>query len=411
MISYDEALQTVLDSCPVLDAEDVDVSSCLGRYLADDVFSPLSLPAFDNSAVDGYALRACDIEDASPENLVSLRVVGTVFAGDDPGGTVCKPGSAVRIMTGAGVPEGAECVVMQEDVDPSDGSAVFRGPAGAAGQHVRRAGEELCSGDLVFPAGTRCNPAVLGALATLGLQTVRAHGVPRVGVMVTGTELAAPGVPLRPGQVYESNGLALRSALEGLGVEHVTVEKVGDDPDETSEVFRRLAEGCDVVLTSGGASVGERDLVRSAFLSNGVSERFWRVSMKPGKPVFFGVAEKSGCLVFGLPGNPVSALVTFEVLAAPAVRKMSGSRSPAAERSSVVLAEHIRRRPGRLEFVRATTEHRDGRVFATPVGAQGSHMMSGLAHADCLLIVAADADCVEAGTVLDSVPLRWGGSA
>ncbi|MCH8979206.1 MAG: molybdopterin molybdotransferase MoeA [Armatimonadetes bacterium] len=405
MITYDEALRTVLDSCPVLGAEDVEVSACLGRYLSEDVLSPLSLPAFDNSAVDGYALRASDIA-ASP---VTLPVVGTVFAGDDPGATICEPGSCVRIMTGAGVPRGADSVVMQEDVEASDGSAVFHGPVGEAGQHVRPAGEEIKSGDLAFCAGARCNPAVIGALATLGLPSVRAHRVPRVGVMVTGTELAAPGEPLNPGQVYESNGVALKSALVSLGVRHVAVEMVGDDPDETAEVFRRLAEECDVVLTSGGASVGERDLVRGAFLANGVEEKFWRVSMKPGKPVFFGTTDS--CLVFGLPGNPVSALVTFEVLAAPAVRKMSGSRSPEAVRESVVLAEHIRRKPGRLEFVRATTEHHDGRAFATPVGAQGSHMMSGLAHADRLLIVAADADCIEAGTVLDSVPLRWGGSA
>lgn len=403
MISFDEALSTVLASCSPLSSEDVKVSDCCGRYLAEDVVSTISLPVFDNSAVDGFAIHEDDLS-GGPK---SLSVVGTVFAGDDPSAFRVVPGTTVRVMTGAPISDGTSAVVMQEDVR-RDGDTATVDPAGLpASGHIRRAGEEIRPGDTVLETGVRCNPATASILASLGLLNVAVHKVPTVGIIVTGAELAQPSTELSPGQIYESNLVGLAAAVRANGVENVVTALVGDDREETATVFKQMAAECDIVVSSGGVSVGERDVVRDVYLSNGVEELFWKVAMKPGKPVFFG--KSSDCLVFGLPGNPVSALVTFEMLVAPAIRTMSGSRAPVATRTRVTLAKHIRRNPGRLEFVRATTEYRDGMPFATPLDRQGSHMTSGLALADRLLIVPLDAECIEAGTEIDSVQISWGG--
>ena len=310
-------------------------------------------------------------------------------------------------MTGAGIPDGTSAVVMQEDVQRDGDIAVLNSVDVRESGNIRRAGEEILPGDTVLPAGLRCNPATAATLATLGRTTVTVHKRPAVGIMVTGAELVEPGGELRPGQIFESNAIGLAAAVRAQGIGDVVVETVGDGVSDTVAAFLRLSHQCDIVVSSGGVSVGERDVVRDVYLSNGVKELFWKVAMKPGKPVFFG--KSSECLVFGLPGNPVSALVTFEILVAPAIRKTSGSLSPTAPRTRATLTKHIRRKPGRLEFVRATTEYRDGKAFATPLDHQGSHMTSGLALADRLLIVPSDAECIEAGTELDSMTIGSGG--
>ncbi len=406
MISFDEALRTVLESCGALASEVLPVSDCEGRHLAEDVTSTIRLPIFDNSAVDGFAVHADDVASGRKE----LKVIGTIFAGDDPSAFDLEPGTTVRVMTGAAIPGGTSAVVMQEDIHHAGGIAVLNEVDVREDGNIRRAGEEIRPGDTVLETGQRCNPATTAALASLGRTTVTVHKKPSVGIMVTGAELVEPGSKLRPGQIFESNSIGLAASVRAHGINDVVVEKVGDGLSETVAAFRRLADRCDIVVSSGGVSVGERDLVRDIYLSNGVEELFWKVAMKPGKPVFFGTSRDHSCHVFGLPGNSVSALVTFETLVAPAIRKMSGSHAPIAPRTRVTLTKHIRRTPGRQEFVRATTEFRDGKPFATPLDRQGSHMMSGLALADRLLILPADADYVEAGTELYSVQIGWGGS-
>ncbi|MCH7903284.1 MAG: molybdopterin molybdotransferase MoeA [Armatimonadetes bacterium] len=404
MISFDDALRIVLESCGVLGSEDVAVSNCAGRHLAEDVTSTISLPIFDNSAVDGFAIHAEDVARGCKQ----LKVLGTIFAGDDPAVFVLEQGTTIRVMTGAGIPSGTSAVVMQEDVQHDGEVAVLNSVDVSERANIRRAGEEIRPGDTVLSAGLCCNPATAAALATLGRTTVTVHKRPSVGIMVTGAELVQPGGELQPGQIFESNSIGLAAAVRAHGINDVVVETVGDGVSETVAAFQRLAKQCDIVVSSGGVSVGERDLVRNVYLEHGVKELFWKVAMKPGKPVFFG--KSSACLVFGLPGNPVSALVTFETLVTPAIRKMSGSLHPVAPRTRITLTKHIRRKPGRLEFVRATTEYRDGKPFATPLDRQGSHMTSGLALADRLLIVPLDAECIEAGTELDSMTIGSGGS-
>jgi molybdopterin molybdotransferase len=418
LISFEDALAAVLAEARVLGEETLAVGEALGRYLAADLVAVHESPGFDNSAVDGYAVIAADLAGASPSNAVELHVVGTVYAGDATAELELRHGECVRTMTGAQVVRGADAVVMQEDVvtagtairgrlrgEGAPERAVFSAAA-ASGQAVRRRGEEFRTGDLLVARGTKCTPSVLSLVAGQGFAEATVGRVPRVGVIVTGTELAKPGVELAPGQIYESNSVALAAAVRSLTGFDSVVKSVGDDAAATREAFESLVGDCDVVVFSGGASVGEKDLVRAVLLGSGVEERFWRINMKPGKPVFFGV-HHGGALVFALPGNPVSAQVTFELLVASAILKMSGSsdHSPRFERAT--LGGCIKRVPGRKEFVRAVTRVEGGRLLADPLAKQGSHMSSGIALADRLVVVEQDAACVEAGTLVETVPLRW----
>jgi molybdopterin molybdotransferase len=401
VISFEDALADVLTEARALESESVAVGEAGGRFLHSDLVAAHDSPRFDNSAVDGYAVRSSDLA-AAP---VSLRIIGTVYAGDDASSFEIKSGECARTMTGATVVRGADAVVMQEDVTVDGDRAHFAEPAKAE-QAVRRAGEEYRAGDLLVTGGSLCTPSVLALAAAQGLAKVDVGRRPRVGIVVTGSELAKPGTALTSGQIYESNSVALSVAARALtGVEPL-VRSVGDDKEATRNAFESIVAECDVVVFSGGASVGEKDLVRSTLLECGMREVFWRISMKPGKPVFFGV-HTSGALVFALPGNPVSAQVTFELLVAPAVLKMSGARSAVPVLEKAVLGSCIKRVAGRKEFIRSVSRNEGGRVIVEPLARQGSHMASGLAVADRLVVVEPDVDCLDAGTLVDTVQLRW----
>jgi molybdopterin molybdotransferase len=405
LTTFEEALAIVLAAVKPLGTESMPLDRALGRFLSADLISVYDSPRFDNSAVDGFAVRSSDIAKASKQSLVTLKVSDTVFAGDDATKAQLAAGESARTMTGAEIVGGADAVVMQEDVDFAGGSAVFSGPA-TRGQAVRKQGEEFRAGDLLIGKGAQCTPSVLSLIAGQGNGEATVGRVPRVAVIVTGSELAKPGAALAPGQIYESNSVALCAAVRSLTGSDAVALSVGDDAIQTREKFESIAEDCDVVVFSGGASVGEKDLVRTTLLEAGVVEKFWRVSMKPGKPVFFGV-HTGGALVFGLPGNPVSAQVTFELLVAPAILKMCGAAECSQKFEQAVLGACIKRRPGRKEFLRATTRIEGGRVYADPLRQQESHMVSGLAMADRLIVVESDVDCLEAGEVVDTVQLRW----
>lgn len=391
MISYEDAVSAILAEVKLLTSEHVALQNLPGRVLAAEILAPLDLPAFDNSAVDGYAVRT---PVTGP-----LIVTDESAAGGDASSLRVSEGEAVRIFTGAALPAGADAVAMQEDVE-REGQAIRLLEPVTKGAHVRWKGEEVRIGEPVLPAGLRVTPAVLGVLATLGLVEVSVFRSLRITVIETGNELVDPGQPLPPGAVYAANGVALAAAAEALGAS-VTIRRVRDDAQQLRAVFASALTESDMIVTSGGVSVGDHDLVRPTWAHLRVRERFWRVAIKPGKPVFFGRVEE-GPLVFGLPGNPVSSLVTFFLFVRPAILAMHGLSD--ASPIEVEAGADLRGDVDRDEFVRVSV--RGG--VATPLERQGSHMASGLATADALIRLRRPVTRVSAGARVLAMPLTWG---
>jgi len=365
----------VLEAARPLPAEPVPIAQAGGRVAAEDVRARVDLPPFASSAMDGFAVRADDLP-------ASLQVVGESAAGGPHNGRLAV-GKAVIISTGAVVPDGADAVVPIELVVRQENSVEISSAA-APGAHVRPRGGDVAAGDVVVPAGARLTPARLAAAAAAGVAEVSCRRRPRVAVLATGSELVAPGEPLRPGQIYEANGLMLASALAAAGAEVVTDPPAADDEAVLRKALERGLAG-DVLVTSGGVSVGEHDLVRAVELELGVEELFWRVSIKPGKPVSFGVRGET--LVFGLPGNPVSALVGCELFVKPALRALQGLTDPLPRFEPGRLSVGLRRNEERDEFVRARSRVDADAVVLEPVVGQESHMIVRSAAADALVHV------------------------
>jgi molybdopterin molybdotransferase len=342
--------------------------------LAEDARALVDLPPFDASAMDGFAIRAADVPGRLP-------VVARVAAGV-PADTALAPGQAMGIATGGVVPDGADSVIRLEDVVET-GNTIDIALAVAAGDNVRPRGGDLGAGDVVVRAGTRLTAAHVGALAAAGCARVRCGRRPRVAVLATGTELRAPGESLERGQIYEANATMLTAAL--APVAEVTTIPVAADDEHVHRAALEQALAADVVVTSGGVSVGPHDLVRSVARELGVEEVFWRVAVKPGKPVAFGVRGET--LVFGLPGNPVSSLVACELFVRPAVLALQGASEPGPAYEPGRLATEVRRGRGRDELVRARRRLEDGDVLLEPVTGQESHMIARAALADALLFV------------------------
>jgi molybdopterin molybdotransferase len=385
----------VLAEVRPLPSEQVQLADALGRVLAADVASDVDLPPFDASAMDGFAVQAGPAAE--------LAVVGESRAGR-PAERPLGPGEAMRISTGAAVPEGAEAVVPVESTEaagraeaPEEGGAdTARGggaaqrvrvPARAPGDHIRRAGEDVRAGEKVLRAGARLGPAAIAVLAALGRPEVACGTRPRVAVLVTGDELIDPGAPLGPGQVRDANAYSLAAQAQRADARVVRGDLVRDDLDETVAALATALEQADVVCISGGVSVGAHDHVRPALARLGVEERFWGIALKPGKPTWFGL--KAPTLVFGLPGNPVSAMVTFQLLARPALERLAGIADPSAARGLALLDEAVRRNPRRDEAVRCRLETRPDGWHVRPTGPQGSHILTSMLHADALALVPA----------------------
>jgi molybdopterin molybdotransferase len=385
LISIDEARARVLDAVRPLAAEDVLLAEALGRVLAEDVESPIDVPPFDSSAMDGYAVVA------GPE--AEHEVVDESRAGRPAEATV-EPGKAIRISTGAAVPEGATAVVPVErsTSHDMDGSVVVG--ASGPGDNIRRAGEDVQAGTVVLSAGTSLGPAELGVAASVGRGSLRCARRPRAAVLVTGDELTEPGRPLGPGAIYSSNGPALVAQAERAGVLVTAHETVPDQPAGTREALARAIGSCDVVVVSGGVSVGPHDHVKPALAELGVEERFWGVSLRPGKPTWFGT--RGDTLVFGLPGNPVSAMVGFHLFVRPALAAMQGA-DPSAPRASATLEEPVPRHPRREQAVRVHLETAADGWRARPTGPQGSHMLTSMLGASALARIAPGTGEVPAG--------------
>jgi molybdopterin molybdotransferase len=396
LISIDEARRRVLAATRPLPAEDVPLADALGRVLAEDARAEGDLPPFDSSAMDGYAVVAGPAAD--------LPVVGESRAGS-PSQQPLHPGEAMRISTGAALPDGADAVVPVERVELSDGRV--RVPETHPGDHIRRAGEDAKAGQAVIAAGTELDPAGVAVLAALGNASVRCGAVPRVAVLVTGDELVEPGKPLGPGQIRDSNAYALAAQAVRAGARVVNRRVVRDDRDATEAAFGAALGEADVVIGSGGVSVGPHDHVKPALAALGVEERFWGVKLKPGKPTWFGTAP-DGTLVFGLPGNPVSAMITFHLFARPALRALAGANPTAATRASAILDVAVPRSPAREQVIRCRLEARDDGWHVVPTKEQGSHVLTSMLGASAYALVPQGEGEVAAGERVDIELVSWG---
>jgi molybdopterin molybdotransferase len=396
MISIDEALALVLERLTPLAAERVPIAEATGRVVAEDAASAVDLPPFDRSAMDGYAVRAADT--APP---VALRLVGDVAAGEVAGAEL-EPGTAARISTGAALPPGADAILRSEDATEGDRTVT---PAGAvaAGRHVRYRGEDVRAGDVLTAAGSALTLPRISALASAGVGEVAVHRRPRLHLLVTGSELLPLGAPPEPGRIHESNGLMVRLLAERPGAEVIDQGVVGDDHDATIAAVE-AGLGGDVLVVSGGVSVGPHDHVRPAFAACGVEEVFWRVRIKPGKPLWFG--RRGSTLVFGLPGNPLSTIVCFSVFIEPALRRLAGDRDARPRLEPGRLTVPAGPSDGRTTFLTAALRPgADGVLEATPTERQGSHMTGALGESDGFAVAPDQAGELPAGAPVDVLRL------
>jgi molybdopterin molybdotransferase len=385
LVPVDEQLALVLKTVSPLAPLRLGLAETHGSQLAEDVIAPISLPPFDNSSMDGYAVRLDDVAGATASRPVSLPVVADIAAGSQQELTL-QPGLCARIMTGAPTPPGTEAIVPLEWTDGGDKQVQIR-DVPRAGAYIRRIGEDLHAGATVLTTGTYLGAAQIGVLAAIGRVEVAVHPRPRVVIISTGSELAKPGDALERGQIYESNSYALAAACREAGAQPYRVGVVRDDPDELVATLEDYLIQADMIITSGGVSVGAYDVVKQALARMG-SMSFRRVAMQPGMPQGFGTIGLDSVPLFALPGNPVSALVSFEVFVRPAIRRLMGSRELYRPIIHVVLTEPWRSPAGKRQYVRVQLEHHELVGYqATPIGGPGSHLLSAMSNAHALLVV------------------------
>jgi molybdopterin molybdotransferase len=394
LLSIAEARALVRETVAALPTETVELTAALGRVLAEDVVAAHDVSPFASSAMDGFAVKA------GPAGR-TLPIVGESRAGH-PATRALQDGEAMRISTGALLPDGADGV-LQIELVRVEGDTITLDDDVTPGRNIRAAGEDLKAGAIVLSAGTRLGPAELGIAVEAGRGELEVATSPRVAVVATGDELADPGSPLGPGQIHNSNATTLAALAMQAGARVFTVTGAEDTQEDTEEALGVAVDEADVVLISGGVSVGPHDHVKPALEALGVRQVFWRVSLRPGKPTWFG--EREGRLVFGLPGNPVSSMVTFLLFARPALRALQGAPFALPTRQAI-LTEAVERQPDRDEAIRVSlATGDDGRLLATPTGPQGSHILSSMVGADGLAIVEAGPGGVDAGTVVPVEPI------
>ncbi|MDE0691257.1 MAG: molybdopterin molybdotransferase MoeA [Gammaproteobacteria bacterium] len=382
---------------PLRGTERVRVDAALGRVPAQDIIAPLSLPPFDASAMDGYAVCATELPG---EGRKRLKVTGQSLAGH-PATKSASAGTAIRIFTGAPMPAGADSVVLQEDVTASAAAIEFDESV-RVGQHVRPSGNDIAKGDTICRAGHRLTPYDLAWLAACGIGTVRVRRRVRVVLLSTGDELAEPGMPLGEAQIYDSNRFAMTRLLEGRGSDIIDLGCVPDDPDQIRAALEEAAGVGDIIVTSGGVSVGDADHVRDLVAELG-SIDFWRIALKPGKPL--AVGDIGGTPFFGLPGNPVSTIVTCLLFVAPAIDLLAGATVSPPLTIPATLAEEVPHAPGRREYMRGIASYEDGTLKVAINGNQGSNRLATFSGANCLVIIPANASNLPAGETVAVLPL------
>lgn len=395
LLSVAAARAIVERSVVPLGSEEIGIEHALGRILAEDVVAPHPVPPFASSAMDGFAVTA------GPAGR-TLRIAGEARAGH-PSRKSVRRGTAIAISTGAAMPDGADAVLQVELTSRPDPDHVTLSDDVAPGRNVRPAGDDMAAGAVVLRAGTRLGPAELGVAVSAGRATVRAGEQPSVAVVATGDELADPGEPLGPGQIHNSNAITLAGLAMHAGARVFTVTGAADTLADTEEALAVALEEADVVVISGGVSVGPHDHVKPALERLAVEQAFWRVALRPGKPTWFG--HRDGTLVFGLPGNPVSAMVTFLLFARPALHALQGAPFAQPTRTARI-ATPVTRNPHRDEAIRVSLRTDDqGTIVATPTGPQGSHILSSMVAADGLALVERGAEPLPAGAPVSVEPI------
>jgi molybdopterin molybdotransferase len=405
VIPITEARQFIFSKCGPLAPTSVEVTRASRHVLAETIQAVEPVPAFDNSAMDGYAVRAADTCDAPAH----LQVLGSLMAGNGQHMFVSS-GQTVRIMTGAPLPSGADAICIVEDVQlEAGGSIVVIEKPVAPGTYVRRTGDDICPGDEVFTPGEYLGPAHIGVLSSLGVKSVRVHPAPKVGVLSTGDELTQVSGPLPRGKIHDANRPSLLARLRSDGFDVLDLGIVVDDRDELASCIEDAMSACDAIVTSGGVSVGDRDLVSAAFEDLcGSTMRSMQVAVKPGKPLAFGVIESSNAPLFGLPGNPVSALVSYELFVRPSLRSMAGYR--VLDRPRLMAradADFSRPRDGKVHFIRSIARTgSDGVLRVRPCGGSGSHLLRSLAYANALA-VSPDGEGAQTGDAIEVLVLDF----
>jgi molybdopterin molybdotransferase len=398
VLTVEEAQEKILDTIQPPDSESVPLERSFGRVAAEPVAAPISLPPFDNSAMDGYAVRAADVAGASSTSTARLQVIGKIAAGETFSGEL-QPGTCVRLFTGSVLPRGADAVVMQEDTKAYDDGTIAVFEKAKPWENIRFRGEDTKQGAMVIHFGEHITAPRISLLAALGIKTVAVARRPVVGLIATGSELREGGEKLEGNAIYESNRAGLSAFSTRAGAVPVIYPPVADNLESTVSALSKAFEECDVVVTSGGVSVGEFDYVKTAFDQLGGALNFWKIAVRPGKPFAFG--NLNGKLFFGLPGNPVSALVTFYLFVVPALMRMQYARNHMPATQLGKLAQTFVNRGDRRHFMRVFMDEK-GAVFSA--GAQASHILSSAARANGLVDVPANSTIAE-GTVVSV--LRW----
>jgi len=392
MIQVQEALDKILCQIQFKGVETVPLDQALGRVLTEDVVSCINNPPLDNSAMDGYAVIAKDIESATPENPVKLEVVEEIAAGYTSKGTL-KPGQTMRIMTGAPIPPGADAVLMQEDTQ-KDGDSILCLDKADVEENIREAGEDVKIGESVLKKGTTLSPAHIGMLAVIGRSQIAVSQRPTVSILSTGDEILELDETPQGPQIFNSNGHMLAAQIKSAGGIPVYLGIAMDTEKDLMEKFE-WALKADIVVSSGGVSVGDYDLVKSSLQKMGQDMLFWKVAMKPGKPLAFGRIGKTP--IFGLPGNPVSSFVSFEQFVRPSLRKVLGCSDLSHKTVQAKLTRTINKKPGRLHFLSSIVSWADGEYTVTPAGEQGSGILKSAANANGLLIFPLEAEEIKQG--------------
>jgi len=394
MIKVATALRTVLGGIKILDSEVIKLRDALGRVLAEDIHSDSAIPGFDNSAMDGYALKATDLKGASKNTPKVLEIIGDLKAGDIPRKKL-ENNQAMRIMTGALIPKGADSVVMVEDTQRQEKNKVKIFKETGIGENIRKKGEDVKKDELVIPCGTLIKSAHIGLLASFGIARVKVTRKPRVAILATGDEVVDVKDKLKPGKIRNSNTYALYAQIIKSGG---IPKNLGIAKDRPLELEKKIKLGldCDLILTSGGVSVGDYDLVKIILAKIGTNIKFWKIAMRPGKPLVFGRLKEKP--VFGLPGNPVSSMVSFEIFVRPTILKMLGQKyNDQKKEVEAVAEEEIRKKSGFSYFLRANTRWEQGKYFTKTTGPQGSGILKSMVLANSLIILPEDKEFVKKG--------------
>ena len=394
--TVEEHVERILETVQPLPPYDQPLLEALGLPVSEQITSTVDVPGFDNSAMDGYAVCFDDVATATADHPVHLPVVGEVAAGQTSLYAM-SPGTAVRIMTGAPVPQGADTVVAVEQTDGGVANVRIH-QAPTPGKHIRRRGEDVLAGDVLLEAGSVLGPRQLGLLASIGRATVSARPRPRVVIMSTGSELREPGTPLGYDSIYDANSYMIAAAARKAGALAYRVGIVSDDPQEFTETLSDQLVRADIVVTSGGVSKGQYDIVKEVLGQLG-TVTFGEVAMQPGKPQGFGVVGEDATPIFTLPGNPVSSYVSFEVFVAPAIRRMLGRTPYRRPLVRAICDKTFSSAPGKRQFVRGFFEVDPKGAHVVPVGGHGSHLLGDLAEANALIVVPEDVERIEAGTM------------